>query len=122
MHGTDILRPHPTDESENTIKLLRSTDDMKFKAMNSDTLRHGIPPQSPWFLLRARSTAPIHGTASVRPHPTDEHGKDVQMTAQIDAFEREFREQSGHGMKTLRSSFVEPCFKLTDSSENHDLI
>ena len=60
----------------------------------------------------------------LRPHPTDEPGKDMQMTAQIDALlsEWEFREQSGHGMKTLRSSLVEPCFKLTDSSENHDLI
>ena len=49
---------------------------MKFKAMNSDTERHGIPPQpqpQPQVLVRARSTAPIHGTDIVRPHSTDEN-------------------------------------------------
>ena len=36
-------------ESENTMKLLPSKDDRKFKARNLNTERQGIPPQPPRF-------------------------------------------------------------------------
>ena len=35
----------------------------------SDTERHGIPPQPPWFFTWP-DKATIHGTDSLRPHPT----------------------------------------------------
>ena len=46
---------------------------------NLNTERPGIPPQAPWFFLRARSTAPTKGTDILRPHPTDEARKMVSL-------------------------------------------
>ena len=65
-------------ESEKTMKLLRSKD--VFNLWNSQkmiwNLRQGVRIQRDvefhHSLLRAQSTAPIHGTDIVRPNPTDD--------------------------------------------------
>ena len=65
-YSSDTRDRHCTAPSENTMKLLRSTDNMKFKAMNSDTVRHGIPPQSPCDTRDRHVTSPSDGRTCER--------------------------------------------------------